>query len=162
RISRSTTRLDLVRLEDRNAASDTLGYLMHGALGVGTMAYLNSLGGSWDGLVGSSSALVTPDSLFTTQHSALTEVPTLSAVSPDFWSEGRKASSALQDWLREQSDLNQNKEPAADRDWPLGATGGVASGGFSFPAGALFAANQQGEGANSEGRSHAGTSDSSS
>jgi len=33
--SRTSARLDLLRLEDRNAASDTISYLLHGAFGVG-------------------------------------------------------------------------------------------------------------------------------
>ena len=106
-------RLTLCRLEERNAASDTLSYLLHAGLGFGAMAYLNSLGSDRDTAFGSSGVISSAESLSANQRSLFADAPTLSAVSPDFLSQGRQASGVLQDWLREQSGLDQNKAPAA-------------------------------------------------
>src|SRR5260370_1443799 len=73
-------RLELVRLEDRNAASDTVSYLLHAGLGFGATAYLNSLGSDRDTAFGSSGIISSTESLSANQRSSLSDAPSLSAV----------------------------------------------------------------------------------
>ena len=144
RSSPQSVHLELVPLEDRNAGSDITGYLLHGTVGVGAIAYGNALGSDRDAPFGSSAVIKTFDSDFASRHSPLLRDHTdLSAVSPDFLSQGRRASAALQDWLRDQADLDENKGRANEGDEFFTSTGGFSGGALSVLGDGLLAGGRE-------------------